>query len=251
MVRLRQYSLAPNKTGVTEKPVSVMTLGTVKNERLYRQISTLISAAIVRGEFAPGAPLPPERELARQLNVSRSSVREALIALEVTGWVTIRSGNGVLVADPLPLQPEEETETFSLRNLIKARQSFEAMTAELAARHGTESQRRELLDVAEQLTRHSVNDEAFLQQDKRFHLLISAMNGNEVLREMMEHLWNMRRSQRCVRLERPFADRDFPRDLNRDHQLIPRAIADQNPILARNSMALHLQHVYDHLFPEA
>ena len=228
-----------------------MTLGTVKNERLYRQISTLLSAAIARGEFAPGTPLPPERELARQLNVSRSSVREALIALEVTGWVVIRSGNGVLVADPLPLQPEEEAETFSLRDFIKARQSFESMTAELAARHGNEAQRRELLEVAERLARHSVNDDAFLQQDKRFHLLISEMSGNEVLREMMEHLWNMRKSPRFVRLENHFADRDFPRELNHDHQRIARAIAEQNPPLARDSMALHLQRVYDHLFPEA
>lgn len=227
-----------------------MTLGTVKNERLYRQISTLLSAAIARGEFAPGTPLPPERELARQLNVSRSSVREALIALEVTGWVVIRSGNGVLVADPLPLQPEEEAETFSLRDFIKARQSFEAMTAELAARHGNEAQRRELLEVAERLARHSVNDDAFLQQDKRFHLLISEMSGNEVLREMMEHLWNMRKNPRFVRLENHFANRDFPRELNHDHQRIARAIAEQNPPLARDSMALHLQRVYDHLFPE-
>jgi DNA-binding FadR family transcriptional regulator len=225
-----------------------MTLSPVKVERLYRQISTLLSAAIARGEFAPGTMLPPERELARQLNVSRSSVREALIALEVTGWVEIRSGNGVLVANPLPSQPTEPEDTFSLRDLIKARQAFEAMTAELAARYGTEEQRRELLEVAAQLAEHPINDEGFLHQDKRFHLLISEMTGNEVLREMMEQLWNRRKSQRFVRLESHFADRDFPQALNHDHQLIARAIADQNPPLARDSMALHLQRVYDHLF---
>ncbi|MEQ4531871.1 MAG: FadR/GntR family transcriptional regulator [Mixta sp.] len=225
-----------------------MTLPPAKAERLYRQISTLLSAAIARGEFAPGSLLPPERELARQLNVSRSSVREALIALEVTGWVEIRSGNGVLVANPLPSQPTEPEDTFSLRDLIKARQAFEAMTAELAARFGTEAQRRELLEVAAQLAGHPINDEGFLHQDKRFHLLISEMTGNEVLREMMEQLWNRRKSQRFVRLESHFADRDFPQALNHDHQLIARAIAEQNPPLARDSMALHLQRVYDHLF---
>ena len=225
-----------------------MTLTAIKTERLYRQISNLISAAIARGEFAPGTLLPPERELARQLNVSRSSVREALIALEVTGWVAIRSGNGVQVADPLPGQPTEPDDTFSLRDLIKARQAFEAMTAELAARHGTAQQRKELLEVAHQLTQQRVNDDEFLYHDKRFHLLISEMTGNEVLREMMEQLWNRRKSQRFVRLESHFADRDFPQALNHDHQLIARAIAQQNPQLARDSMALHLQRVYDHLF---
>lgn len=228
-----------------------MTLPAVKTERLYRQISSLISAAIARGEFAPGSLLPPERELARQLNVSRSSVREALIALEVTGWVEIRSGNGVLVADPAPNQPAEPADTFSLRDLIKARQAFEAMTAELAARHGTDAQRRELQNIARQLAQHAINDEAFLQQDKRFHLFISEMTGNEVLREMMEQLWNRRKSQRFLRLETHFADRDFPQALNHDHQLIANAIVQQNPQLARDSMALHLQRVYDHLFTDS
>lgn len=228
-----------------------MTLPAVKTERLYRQISSLISAAIARGEFAPGSLLPPERELARQLNVSRSSVREALIALEVTGWVEIRSGNGVLVADPAPNQPAEPADTFSLRDLIKARQAFEAMTAELAARHGTDAQRHELQNIARQLAQHAINDEAFLQQDKRFHLFISEMTGNEVLREMMEQLWNRRKSQRFLRLETHFADRDFPQALNHDHQLIANAIVQQNPQLARDSMALHLQRVYDHLFTDS
>ncbi|ARJ41674.1 GntR family transcriptional regulator [Pantoea alhagi] len=225
-----------------------MTLPAIKTERLYRQISSLISAAIARGEFAPGTLLPPERELARQLNVSRSSVREALIALEVTGWVEIRSGNGVLVVNPLPVKPAEPEDTFSLRDLIKARQAFEAMTAELAARHGTAEQRRELLEVAHQLAQYRVNDDEFLREDKRFHLLISEMTGNDVLREMMEQLWNRRKSQRFVRLENHFADRDFPQALNHDHQMIATAIVQQNPQLARDSMALHLQRVYDHLF---
>lgn len=225
-----------------------MTLPAIKTERLYRQISSLISAAIARGEFAPGTLLPPERELARQLNVSHSSVREALIALEVTGWVEIRSGNGVQVANPLPGKPTEPVDTFSLRDLIKARQAFEAMTAELAARHGTAQQRQELLEVAHQLAQHQVNDDEFLRHDKRFHLLISEMTGNDLLREMMEQLWNRRKSQRFVRLESHFADRDFPQALNHDHQLIANAIAQQNPQLARDSMALHLQRVYDHLF---
>ncbi|MGD8107374.1 FadR/GntR family transcriptional regulator [Pantoea sp. FN0302] len=225
-----------------------MTLPAIKTERLYRQISSLISTAIARGEFAPGTLLPPERELARQLNVSRSSVREALIALEVTGWVEIRSGNGVLVVNPLPVKPAEPEDTFSLRDLIKARQAFEAMTAELAARHGTAEQRRELLEVAHQLAQYRVNDDEFLREDKRFHLLISEMTGNDVLREMMEQLWNRRKSQRFVRLENHFADRDFPQALNHDHQMIAAAIVQQNPQLARDSMALHLQRVYDHLF---
>lgn len=79
-----------------------MVLPTLKVERLYRQISNLLINCIRNGQFAAGQLLPSERELAKQLGVSRSSIREALIALEITGWVEIRTGNGVYVNDPLP-----------------------------------------------------------------------------------------------------------------------------------------------------
>lgn len=79
-----------------------MVLPVLKTERLYRQIANAIIAGIQRGDFVPGGALPPERELAKQLGVSRSSVREALIALEMTGYVTIQTGTGVFVAQTLP-----------------------------------------------------------------------------------------------------------------------------------------------------
>src|ERR1051325_8124988 len=75
-----------------------MPLQTVENRRLYRQIADQIAALIEQGEYGPGERLPPERDLAKQLGVSRPSVREALIALEVEGYVEVRVGSGVYVA---------------------------------------------------------------------------------------------------------------------------------------------------------
>ena len=74
-----------------------MPLQTVEPQRLYRQIAEQLRVLIRKGEFAPGSRLPAERDLARQLGVSRPSVREALIALEVEGWVEIRTGSGIYV----------------------------------------------------------------------------------------------------------------------------------------------------------
>lgn len=226
-----------------------MELPTLKVERLYRQISNLLISCITCGQFAPGVMIPSERELAKQLGVSRSSIREALIALEITGWVEIRTGNGVYVADPLPqiAQPHSDEE-FSLKSLIKARQIYEATMAELAARNGSDDQRAELREVTHDLTQMHVNDEKFLHEDKRFHLLISEMTGNEVLRDMMEYLWNKRKSSRFVRLESHYANNDFPLALNKDHQDIADAIIGRDPLRARACMELHLQHVYDRLF---
>src|SRR5439155_20970979 len=65
--------------------------------RLYRQIADQIRSLIRSNEFAAGARLPPERDLARQLGVSRPSVREALIALEVEGLVEVKIGSGIYV----------------------------------------------------------------------------------------------------------------------------------------------------------
>jgi len=88
-------------------------------QRLYRQIAEQLRTLIGKGEFAPGARLPAERDLAKQLGVSRPSVREALIALEVEGWVEVRTGSGVYVQDrsstytPEPVRTSTQLSTSS------------------------------------------------------------------------------------------------------------------------------------------
>jgi len=72
---------------------------TLEPQRLYRQIAEQLRVLIGKGEFAVGARIPAERDLAAQLGVSRPSVREALIALEVEGWVEVRTGSGVYVLE--------------------------------------------------------------------------------------------------------------------------------------------------------
>ena len=77
-----------------------MPFQSIEPRRLYRQIADQIRDLIRSGEFVAGARLPPERDLARQLGVSRPSVREALIALEVEGLVEVRIGSGIYVLGP-------------------------------------------------------------------------------------------------------------------------------------------------------
>lgn len=225
-----------------------MALSTLKTERLYRQIANAIMADIKRGEFLPGMALPPERELAKQLGVSRSSVREALIALEITGWVDIRTGNGVFVVPTLPQAAVQSEEAdFSLQDLLQARLAFEGMLAQLAARNASDAQRDALRTLTGSLLHFNANDAAFLEQDKRFHLLISAMSGNEVLHDMMEYLWNKRRSSRFERLERHYADNAFTETMNEDHQQIATAIIAGNETAARAAMETHLTRVQQRL----
>lgn len=91
-----------------------MVIPEVRQERLYQKIANLIIKLINDNIFPPGTFLPPERELAKQLGVSRASLREALIVLEISGWIVIQSGNGVIVSDKNTLPATIPLKKFSL-----------------------------------------------------------------------------------------------------------------------------------------
>ena len=74
-----------------------MPIQVIEPRRLYLQIADQVRSLIAAGEFSPGSRLPAERELAKQFGVSRPSMREALIALEVEGYVEVRPGSGIIV----------------------------------------------------------------------------------------------------------------------------------------------------------
>src|SRR6476469_7382201 len=115
-----------------------MPLQALEPQRLYRQIAEQLRALITSGEFKPGERLPAERDLAKQMGVSRPSVREALIALEVEGWVEVRTGSGVFVLDRTHKRkadtkvPDNE---WGPLEIIRARRVIEGEIAALAATH--------------------------------------------------------------------------------------------------------------------
>src|SRR5258708_23745891 len=119
-------------------PLYQMPLQAVDTRRLYRQIADQTAALIERGEYGSGQRLPPERDLARQLGVSRPSVREALIALEVEGYVEELIGSGVYVTGPERAARVEPLHADSGPfQLIKARWLIQAACAALASKSVT------------------------------------------------------------------------------------------------------------------
>ena len=106
------------------------------NRRLYRLIADQLMQMIGSGDYPPGSRLPAERDLAAQLSVSRPSVREALIALEVEGRVRIRVGSGIYVSEPIsPAQPVPTSAPIEGPfELLRAREFLEGAIAEQAAR---------------------------------------------------------------------------------------------------------------------
>src|SRR5215472_13789332 len=132
-----------------------MPIHRLEPRRLYRQIAHQIRVLIRSREFPAGSRLPPERDLARQLGVSRPSVREALIALEVEGLVDVRIGSGIYVLGPRG-DGEVTTEveaTSGPFELLRARWVIEGECAALAAKAARRTQLTAIGDSLEQMQR--------------------------------------------------------------------------------------------------
>src|SRR3954466_8969395 len=151
-----------------------MPIQTIGSDRLYRKIARQLSELIAAGEFKNGQRLPSERELAEQLGVSRPSVREALIALEIEGKVEVRVGAGVFVAEGRPagvLANEEQGE--GPFELLQARMTVEGETAAHAAASATPAEVEEIRAAVEELQRCQLEGRSADRADRAFHLSIA------------------------------------------------------------------------------
>jgi DNA-binding FadR family transcriptional regulator len=221
-----------------------MPLQAVDNRRLYRQIADQIAALIEKGEYGSGQRLPPERDLARQLGVSRPSVREALIALEVEGYVEVHMGSGVYVLGPRtpgrgePLLPADSGPF----ELIKARWIIEAECAALAARLATRTQIRAMDDALDQMDADREEGTMPLASDRLFHLRIAEASGNSALALVVKTLWDQRTGPLFLRLEHHFDTPALWSVAIREHREIVQAIARHDVASARASMRRHMNH---------
>jgi DNA-binding FadR family transcriptional regulator len=220
-----------------------MPLQAVDNRRLYRQIADQITALIEKGEYAAGQRLPPERDLARQLGVSRPSVREALIALEVEGYVEVRVGSGVYVAGPhagATAQPlPADSGPFEL---IKARWLIESECAALAAKAATKAQVRAIEDALDQMEGEREKGTMPLASDRLFHLRIAEASGNSALALVVKTLWDQRTGPLFLRLEHHFDTPELWGLAIQEHRQIVSAIARHDAAGARAAMRHHMNH---------
>jgi len=223
------------------KPV----LPALQPKRLYRQIADLIADRIRDGSFAPGAYLPAERDLAAQLGVSRPSVREALIALEVSGLVEIRAGSGVYVCQPTQDALAELTENSPVEQL-QARALVEGEVAALAALNATPEQLA-LLDATVAHMLDTLSDASvFHEADHLFHLQVAQASGSQTLTDLVEYLWKQRYSPLYRHFEARYAASIAREAMVADHKSIVDAIKSGDANRARAVMREHLEHVRFH-----
>ena len=218
-----------------------MPLQTLAPNRLYRQIADQVRALISSGEFAVHARLPAERDLARQLGVSRPSVREALIALEVEGWVEVRTGSGVYVRerDGTAAAPPEPSEWGPLE-LIRARRVVEGETAALAATLRKRKDVQAMSHAIDSMRAATGREQPLLDGDRDFHVAIVEACGNIVLSETVQAFWDSRRGPIFSRLGGYFETVESWRAAIAEHEAILDAIAVHDADGARRAMHRHL-----------
>ncbi|HEX8011799.1 MAG TPA: FadR/GntR family transcriptional regulator [Casimicrobiaceae bacterium] len=219
-----------------------MPLQAVEPRRLYRQIADQIAKLIASGEFPPGARLPAERELATSLGVSRASVREAIISLEMGGLVEVRVGTGIFVTAPALQSAAARDAGPGPFELLQARRLIEGEIAAVAARKASASDLDLLRQSLERMEAH-VDDFAVREEsDREFHLAVAKATGNGSLELVVEGLWNQR-AELWGRLQQHFHTLDLAKKTIRDHAAILAAIEARDAKGARAAMHRHLDRV--------
>jgi len=224
-----------------------MPIHSIEPRRLYRQIAEQIRTLIRAKEFPAGSRLPPERDLARQLGVSRPSVREALIALEVEGLVDVRIGSGIYVLGPRANgeAAAEVDATSGPFELLRARWVIEGECAALAARAARKPQLAAIAEALEQMRRiKDIEKRSPLAADRLFHLRVAEATGNGALVAVVKMLWDERMGPLFTRLEHHY---DTPRAWDSalaEHRDVFDAIARRDAERARAAMQAHLDRAY-------
>lgn len=214
--------------------------------RLYRQIADALEERIAAGEFVSGDRLPTERELATNYAVSRTCVREALLALEIAQLVSIRVGSGVYVLPPAP--PEgpaamPDKDQPSPTEILNARLMFEPEICAAAAANATPADLARIsasLSLMREEHRKAAKTE---RGDREFHLGIARACGNAIAQDMLRDVWEAMSAPMWQGLQRHIRNPVLRLKWIEDHEAILRALQDHDRRKARTAMRRHIENV--------
>ena len=225
-----------------------------------RKVVEHVRELIASGQLKPGDKLPPERELAEMMNVSRPTIREAFKILSAMGFLRIRQGQGVFVADQSERLDNLASflflETDTIHELFEVRKMIETESAARAAQRGTpeflEQIYRFTCDCYDRVVVHpqfaTVEErEKFLSDsDQQFHLMVAEAAGNEVVVRIMTNMIDLLRLSRMRSMKIP----GRVEQSLKEHMSIAEALKAKNARLARSRMTDHLAGVEKALLKE-
>ena len=201
-----------------------------------------VSALIKTSQLKAGDRLPPERELAKHLGVSRPSLRAGLRAMSSMGVLKSRQGAGTFVADGPPMLDSEPLRLlaalhgFSFNHMFEARSILEVGAAGLAAEHATGEQLATLADEIAEMYANLNDPQQYLVHDICFHRAVAAASNNPTLVTLVEMVSAVMYERRRETIERAH---DFSESLEL-HQQVYRAIRARQPEEARAAMREHI-----------
>ncbi len=214
----------------------------IKSTRIYEEIVRQVKAMIAEGRLKSGDQLPPERDLAEKFVVSRTSVREALRALESLGLVEIRPGEGTFVRqvsietliEPLALMMVSQREAIA--ELFEARRLLEPAIAALAARRATPEELHEMERILEEQAKEIAMGRTGLLQDGQFHAAIASAAHNQAISRLVHGMMDLLAQSREDSLNTP----GRPTRSHEDHRRVLEAIGRRDEAGAEQTMRDHL-----------
>jgi GntR family transcriptional repressor for pyruvate dehydrogenase complex len=220
------------------------TLRPVLRPRLYEQVVSQIQEWIAENGLEVGDRLPPERELASRLGVSRATISQALVAMEVVGMVSVRHGDGVVL-----IEPAGSTKVVSalrrhaqqLPEIIEAREALETKLAALAAERRTESDLAAIDEALEVMERDIAAGGRGVEGDELFHAAVTAAGHSALLARLMAEISELIKESRIESLSQP----DRPLNSLRGHRRIAEAIRARDGEAAAVAMQDHITMVSD------
>ncbi len=225
-------------------------LRAIKKTRIYEEIISQITELIAQGKLTSGDQLPSERELCETFKVSRASVREAIRALESTGLVTSRPGEGTFVsaAGVESLIQPMASALFQAKDrqieLFEARRLLEPPLASLAAERSSPEDIRRLEEILAQQDREIAAGETGMESDTAFHMAITSTAKNTILMGLMTTIVDLLHQSRAKSLQ----GHDRPKRSLAKHREILAAIASGDAAWAERAMREHIEAVQENVF---
>ena len=223
---------------------SKSTIQPVQRLKLSDAVAAQLERMIIDGNYAVGAKLPPERQLAEQFGVGRSSMREALRTVESSGLLRIDHGVGVFVVSDSKSKPALDSESlvvdgYTIPELFEVRLAFEREAAGLAAKRITAREAEELQALLRRGERRGITNEEFIELDAALHMAIVRATKNKLLVGVFQTIQPV-----FVAYSRRVIDLDGRRDTaHQGHRRIVDAVVGRHAADARRAVVRHLREV--------
>jgi GntR family transcriptional regulator, transcriptional repressor for pyruvate dehydrogenase complex len=213
-----------------------------KNGLMAEQVVIQVRAMIREGKLKPGDRLPPERELAKRLGMSRASLRHGLRFLAAIGVLTSRHGSGTYISDGPPALDSEplrmlaDLHRFTPDEMFEARKLLEVGLAGLAAHNANDDHLATMADEVAEMYATLDDPQEYLVHDIRFHRAVAAASGNQILAALMNMVSTAMYERRQATVERATDLKESAEFHRKIYRMIRTGKADE----ARQAMSDHL-----------